>query len=112
MSAGQGVHGPTRVVLHFVVELGEARGLRGQDVHLLFDTTNAARQRTGWVKVACGCGPLLPSQSAITSGRLRPNSAGVLSAINQSSPCTMVKGRPGGNMLNKDCPFSGTKASR
>ena len=42
-SAGQGVHRPTRIVLHFVVELGEARGLRAQDKHLLFDTTTAAR---------------------------------------------------------------------
>jgi hypothetical protein len=44
MSAGQGVHRPTRIVLQLVVELGEARGIRGQDVHLLFDKTNAARQ--------------------------------------------------------------------
>ena len=42
-SARQGVHRPTGIVLHFVVELGEARGLRAQDVHLLFDTTNAPR---------------------------------------------------------------------
>ena len=43
-SAGQGVHRPTRIVLHLVVELGEARGIRAQDIHLLSDTTNAARQ--------------------------------------------------------------------
>ena len=44
MSTGQGVHRPTRIVLHLVVELGEARGLRAQDVRLLSYTTNAARQ--------------------------------------------------------------------
>ena len=44
MRAGQGVHRPIRIVLQLVVELGEARGIGGQDVHLLFDTTNAARQ--------------------------------------------------------------------
>src|SRR5216683_4759131 len=43
-SAGQGVHRPTRIVLQLVVEPGEARGIRGQDIHLLFDATNAARQ--------------------------------------------------------------------
>src|SRR5215471_10934240 len=67
---------------------------------------------TGWVKVASGCGPLLASQSAITSGRLRPKPAGVIGATNQSSPGTVIRRRSGGNTLNKDCPFFGTKASR
>src|SRR5271156_1556995 len=44
MSAGQGVHHPTRIVLQLVVERGVARGIRGQDIYLLPDTTNAAGQ--------------------------------------------------------------------
>src|SRR5262249_28683658 len=44
MTAGQGVRRPSRIVLQLVVELGEARGIRGEDIHLLSDTTNAARQ--------------------------------------------------------------------
>jgi hypothetical protein len=62
MSAGQGVHRPTRIVLQLVVELGEARGIGGQDVHLLFDT-----------------------------GRLRPNPAEGIGATNQSSPGTVTR---------------------
>jgi hypothetical protein len=44
MSAGQGVHRPTRIVLHLVVGRGVACGIRREDIHLLFDTTNAPRQ--------------------------------------------------------------------
>src|ERR1700757_4157385 len=55
---------------------------------------------------------LLASQSAITSGRLKPKLAEGIGATNQSSPGTVARCAPGGNRLNKDCPFSGTKASR
>jgi len=44
MSAGQCVHRPTQIVLQLVVEPREARGLRGQDIHLPFDAINAARE--------------------------------------------------------------------
>src|SRR6516162_8996302 len=44
MTARQGVHRPTRIVLQLVVELGEARRIGGQDVNLLFDTAKATRQ--------------------------------------------------------------------
>ena len=35
-----------------------------------------------------------------------------IGATNQSSPGTVARCASGGNRLNKDCPFSGTKASR
>ena len=112
MSAGQGVHRPTRIVLQLVIELAEERGISGQDIHLLFDTTNAARQLHRLGEGGERVRRTLTSQSAITSGRLRPKPADVIGATNQSSPGTVTRCRSGGNTLNKDCPFSGTKASR
>src|SRR4051794_25671942 len=47
MSARQGVHRPAWNILQLVVEPGEARRLRGQDVHLPCDATNVAGQPNG-----------------------------------------------------------------
>jgi hypothetical protein len=64
-------------------------------------------------------GALLPSKSAIASGRLGPKLADVLSATNQSSPGTVGGRRSGGNIpparRRRDRParqlFSGTPSA-
>ena len=57
--SSSGISSCMKVVQGKVCTVGEARGIRGQDIHLLFDATNAARQlyRLGeggeWVRRSC-----------------------------------------------------------